>query len=116
MADVEHDLAVYQQNIARLASDQTGSGAPAPKRGGEPPAAFQLIREALDAPDAALLTPEYLKYKTEQEAQGGIVCCPLRWHLLRALGPLDEAPATPPNKRQCKVVGASGELMEEEEM
>ena len=79
VADLEHDLAVFQQNIADLVAKQAGTGLPATKRGGEIPVGFKLLKESLEAPDAVLATPEYLHYKAAQEAQGGNVLCPLRW-------------------------------------
>ena len=87
---------------------------PAPKRGGEVPVGFKLMKEALDAPDAVLAAPEYLHYKATQEARGGSVLCPLRWCLYKVLGPLDEDSAGQPPQRQCTASGASGDRLAED--
>uniref|UniRef100_UPI0033418B45 hypothetical protein n=1 Tax=Limnohabitans sp. TaxID=1907725 RepID=UPI0033418B45 len=111
VADLDHDLAVLQQNIADLVAKQAGTGLQPTKRGGEAPAGFRFLKEALDAPDAMLATPEYLLYKAAQEAQGGAVLCPLCWCLYKALGPLDDDSAGQASKRQCTAAGANGDRM-----
>ena len=113
VADLDLDLAALQQDIARQVAAQTGAVPKTSKRGGEPPIGFQLLREALDAPGTLLSTPEYIQYKTAQEAKGGSAFCPLLWCLYKVFGPLEEDAANQPQKRHCKATGASGEHMED---
>ena len=105
-------MALVQQEMTHLVGASVGVSGGSAKRGGEPPSGLQIIKEALEAPEAALATPEYCKYKAEQEAVGLSPLCPLRWSLARALGPLDEVQQEPSSKQKCKA-GASGERMEE---
>ncbi|MFM7990067.1 MAG: hypothetical protein ACKPKO_63210, partial [Candidatus Fonsibacter sp.] len=90
VADLEHDLAVFQTNIADLVATQAGNILAAPKRSGEIPVGLKLMKEALDTPNAALVSPKYLLYKAACETNGGSALCPLHWRLYQVLGPLDE--------------------------
>ena len=57
VGDLEHDLALVQQEMTQLVGQAAGVNGGSAKRGGEPPSGLQLIKEALEAPEAALTTP-----------------------------------------------------------
>ena len=65
--------------------------------------------------DASLATPEYIEHKAEAESSRKQPMCPLWWHLMRELGPLDECDQEPPSKRTC-TAGAGGEHVDEESL
>ena len=109
---LDHDVEALQQQFAQLAATIAGIGASA-KRGGEPPPAYLAVRRALAQTDVELSTLDYFAYKAATEAAGQPALCPLRWHLLQELRPLDAAHLEPPSKRVC-LAGTSEDSMVDE--
>ena len=85
LEDLEHDVEHLQQTAEKLMGKVAGASA-APKRAGEAPQGLKAIRSFVDAHDACLTAPEYIKYKAEADAASKPPVCPLKWHLLSELG------------------------------
>ena len=109
---LDHDVEALQQRFALLATSIAGIGASA-KRVGEPPLAHLAVRRALAQTDVELSTLDYFAYKAASEAAGQPALCPLRWHLLQELRPLDASHLEPPSKRACRAGSSEDSMVDE---